>query len=67
MDVHVGMPPVMLPKLELPVTQERRCPACQSEHIKRAGHLIAGNGMITSQHWCESCGIVFWLARTRIP
>jgi transposase-like protein len=68
MDVHVGSPPAMPTKLvELPMTQKRRCPTCQSEHIKRAGHFICGNGMIKSEQRCEACGTAFWFARERIP
>ena len=67
MDVHLGIPPAMPTKLELPVTQESRCPACQSEHIKRVGHFIAGNGTIKSEQRCEACGAAFWFARERIP
>ena len=66
MDVHVGSPPSRPREAELPVIQEWRCPACQSEPSKHAGHVIAGNGMITSQHWCDSCGIAFWFARKTI-
>lgn len=49
------------------MTKERRCPACQSEHVKRAGHFIAASGMIKSEHRCEGCGAAFWFARERIP
>jgi hypothetical protein len=67
MDVNVGIPAAMPPAPELPVILERRCPSCQSEQIKHGGHVIAGNGMIKSQHWCEPCGTMFWFARKRIP
>ena len=67
MDVNVGSLAAMPPEPELPVIHERRCPACQSEQIKPGGHVIAGGGMIKSQHWCEPCGTVFWFARTRRP
>ena len=67
MDVHLETPPAMPTKLELPMTKERRCPACQSEHVKRAGHFIAASGMIKSEHRCEGCGAAFWFARERIP
>jgi hypothetical protein len=32
------------------MSQERRCPTCQSEQINDAGHVIAGNAMIISAH-----------------
>jgi hypothetical protein len=67
MDFHLGVPPATSTKLDLPMTQERRCPGCQSEHIQRAGHFIAGNGMIKSEQRCEACGTAFWFARERIP
>jgi hypothetical protein len=47
------------------MSQERRCPTCQSEEINDAGHVIAGNGMIKSAHRCEPCGTAFWLVRKR--
>jgi len=67
MDVNVGMYAAKPPESELPVIQERRCPSCQSEQIKPGGHVIAGEGMIKSQLWCEPCGTAFWFARKRIP
>jgi hypothetical protein len=66
MDVNVGMSAVMPPEPELPVIFQRRCPSCQSEQLKNGGHVIAGNGMIKSQFWCEACGTEFWFARRRI-
>ena len=65
MDVNVGSFAARAPEPEVRVVHERRCPACQSELVKRGGHVIAGDGMIKSQHWCEPCGTVFWFARTR--
>ena len=67
MDIHVGSPAAMSPEPVLPMTLERRCPACQSEHVTRAGHFIAGKGMIKSEQRCEACGAAFWFARERIP
>ena len=67
MDVNVGMSAAMPTEPELPVINERRCPSCQSEQIMHAGHVIAGDGMIKTQHRCEPCGTAFWFARTRIP
>jgi hypothetical protein len=66
MDVNVGSLPPMPTEPEFPVVHERRCPTCQSEQIKFGGHVIAGDGMIKSQQWCEPCGTQFWFARTRI-
>ena len=66
MDVNVGMSAAVPPEPELPVIQERRCPSCQSEQIKPGGHVIAGDGMIQSQLWCEPCGTAFWFARKRL-
>jgi transposase-like protein len=51
----------------LPETGERQCPACQSEKIVHAGHVVGGGGMIKSQHRCEGCGIDFWFVRKRVP
>jgi hypothetical protein len=67
MDVNTGMSAAMSPEPQLPVIHERRCPSCLGEQIKHGGHVIAGDGMIRSQHRCESCGAVFWFARKRIP
>jgi hypothetical protein len=67
MDVNVGIFAAMPPEPELPVIHERRCPSCQSPQIKPGGHVIAGDGMIKSQLWCEPCGTAFWFARRRIP
>ena len=68
MDVNVGMSAAEPPEPELPVIQVRRCPSCQSEQIKikPGGHVIAGDGMIQSQLWCEPCGTAFWFARERL-
>ena len=67
MDVLVGSPAAISPEPELPLSQERRCPTCQSEKINDAGHAIAGNGMIKSAHRCEPCGTAFWFVRKRFP
>jgi hypothetical protein len=55
------------PEPVLPETHELRCPACQSERVVHAGHVIGGGGMIRSQHQCEACGTVFWFVRKRVP
>jgi hypothetical protein len=67
MDVNVGMSAAMRREPELSVIRERRCPSCRSEHIKPGGHVIAGDGMIKAQLWCEACGTEFWFARKPIP
>jgi DNA-directed RNA polymerase subunit RPC12/RpoP len=50
-----------------PETRERRCPACQSQHIVHAGHVIGGGGLIKSEYRCEACGAAFWFVRERVP
>ena len=65
MDVSVGMYPYVSPEAEpdLPMIQERRCPACRSEEIKNTGHVIAGAGVFKSAHRCDPCGTAFWFVR----
>ena len=66
MDVNVGMPAAMPREPELLVIHERRCPSCQGQSIVHAGHVVAGAGMIRSEHRCEVCGTAFWFVRKRI-
>jgi hypothetical protein len=56
-----------LPQRVLPETKERQCPACGGVHIVHAGSVVAGGGMLRSQHRCEPCGTVFWFVRARAP
>ena len=55
------------PKPALPETRERgACPACRSERIAPAGHVVAEGGLIRVEHRCEACGIAFWFVRKPI-
>jgi hypothetical protein len=41
---------------------ERRCPACQSERIARAAHVIVSDGVVVrKEHRCAACGTAFWV------
>ena len=59
-----AMPP---PEAELPETRERRCPACASEAITPANHVVAEDGLIKVEHRCEACGSGFGSCGSRSP
>lgn len=50
----------------LPETRERCCPACRSERVVHAGHVITTGGIIRAEHRCEACGAGFWFVRKRV-
>ena len=62
----IGPYPMVSLERALPETFERRCPSCQGQSIVHAGHVVAGAGMIRSEHRCEECSTAFWFVRKRI-
>jgi hypothetical protein len=52
-----------MPVTDLPETQERRCPACQSYRIMSIGRVLATEAGAKQKRWCEACGVVFVLVR----
>ena len=51
----------------LPETRERQCPSCRGGWVVHAGHVVASEGTIRSEHRCEFCGTAFWFVRKRMP
>jgi hypothetical protein len=41
---------------------ERRCPACQSDRITPAEHVIVSGGVVVrKQYRCKECGALSWV------
>jgi transposase-like protein len=41
---------------------ERRCPACESDRITPAEHVIVSGGIVVrKEHRCAACGAAFWV------
>ena len=48
---------------ELPETRVRRCPACASETLTPARHLLAIDHVTKEGFRCTACGTAFWVVR----
>jgi DNA-directed RNA polymerase subunit RPC12/RpoP len=52
-----------MPPTELPESRDRRCPACESEELTFANHVLAVGGAIKEEYRCTTCGTAFWFVR----
>jgi hypothetical protein len=56
------MPPMSSGGPAPPEMAERRCPACQSDRITRAEHVIVSGGVVVRKEYrCGACGAVLWV------
>ena len=64
---HLPSIPETLMTREPLQTKERRCPACASEAVAPANHLLAMNDKainVTKEKFqCAACGTAFWFVR----
>jgi hypothetical protein len=56
------MPPMSSRRPAPPETAERRCPACQSDRVTPAEHVIVSGGVVVRKEYrCAACGAVLWV------